>query len=222
MKRLVCILFASAGLLAAAAQAQSVSAPAAEEGNTWEFQTLDLWSGKMTSRMTRKTIGVAGEYARMLYETTEVGKTGEFIKPRVNEGTMRADLNSNVMYRGEKQERTTYKWPLEPGKKWTYQIKEDLPLAANASTPQVITNTTEVEAKGWEPVEVPAGKFKALKLVYKNSWSTENPVSKGIGISTSWYCPDIKTVVQSTFESFEADGSPQTRTKSQLIRYSAK
>ena len=222
MKRFICTLFAACCLLVSGAHAQSIAAPVAEEGNSWEFQTLDLWSGKTTSRMTRKTIGVAGEYARMLYETTDVGKAGEFIKPRVNEGTIRADLNSNIMYRGEKLERITYKWPLEPGKKWSYQIKEDLPLAANATTPQVITNNTDAEVKGWEVIEVPAGKFKALKLVYKNAWSTENPVSKGISISTSWYCPEIKTVVQSTYESFGADGSPQTRTKDQLIRYSAK
>jgi hypothetical protein len=222
MKRCIAMFLTSCCLAANVASAQSVSAPVAEEGNTWEFQTVDLWSGKMTSRLTRKTIGVSGEYARMMYETTDVGKAGEFVKPRVTEGTMRADLNFNVMYRGEKLERIAYKWPLEPGKKWSYQIKEDLPLAANATVPQVVTTNTDVEVKGWESIEVPAGKFKVLKLQYKNSWSTENPASKGITLATTWYCPEIKTIVQSTFESFGADGSPQTRTRDQLVRYSAK
>ena len=176
----------------------------------------------MTSRVTRKTIGVAGEYERMLYETTDVGRAGEFIKPRVVEGTIRTDLNTNVMYRGEKLERTSYKWPLETGKKWSYQVKEDLPLAANATTPQVFITNTDVEVKGWETVEVPAGKFKAIKLVYKTSWTTENPVSKGNSTNSTWYCPDVKTIVMSTYESFGIDGSPQTRTKEHLIRYSAK
>ena len=43
----------------------------------------------------------------------------------------------------------------------------------------------------WEDVEVPAGKFKALRLKYERSGSNRNAASE-----TIWYAPDAKVVVK--------------------------
>lgn len=205
-----------------AAQAQSVKAPLPVEGNNWEFKTIDMWSSKPISELTKNTIGVSGDYVRMYYEMRELARNGEFIKPQVTEATIRADMNETVMYHGDKMEKIWYKWPLEPGKKWESQVKVDYPASGNNTQVQVVTTTYKAEVMGWETVEVPAGKFKALKIVYKINWAIETPISNGSSTTMVWYSPETKCNVQNTFESFGADGSPQTRTRQQLVQYAVK
>ncbi|MFZ6816237.1 hypothetical protein ACO0K3_17330 [Undibacterium sp. Rencai35W] len=215
----VSALFSIVSLAAQPVQAQSVRAPAIVEGDTWEFRTINMWSSKPISQFSKKTIGISGEYARMFYETRTLGKGEEFVKPQVSEGTVRTDLNMTVMFKNDKMEQTWYKWPLEPGKKWEFQYKQEFPSATNSAQIQVSITNTKAEVIGWETVEVPAGKFKALKIVYKNSWTMDNPTSSGTTQNIVWYSPDTKSSVQTTFESFGADGSPQTRTNQQLTRF---
>jgi len=205
-----------------AVQAQSVEAPIPAQGDNWQFQTIDLWTSNLVSRTSKKTIGASGEYVRSFFETQSFGQNGEINKPNVSEGTTRADLNQVTMYHGEKQERTWYKWPLVPGKKWSYQLKEELPPTAITTQTRTLTTTVNTEVIGWETVEVPAGKFKAMKLIYKSSWVMDSPSITGTSTSILWYSPDAKSSVLSTYETFGADGSPQARTKTQLIHYQVK
>jgi hypothetical protein len=85
-----------------------------------------------------------------------------------------------------------------------------------------MTMTVNAEVTGWETVDIPAGSFKALKLIYKTNWSTDNPPLSGTSTGTAWYSPDAKLPVQVVYEVFGADGSPQTRTKTQLVQYQVK
>jgi hypothetical protein len=61
------------------AHAQSVEAPVFAAGNSWEYQTSDLWSNKLISRMSTKIVGVSGDFVRMSYETTNVGNKFEVV-----------------------------------------------------------------------------------------------------------------------------------------------
>jgi hypothetical protein len=47
------------------------------------------------------------------------------------------------------------------------------------------------KATGWEVVDVPAGKFKALRLEYQRSGSNRNAACESV-----WYAPDAKLVVK--------------------------
>jgi hypothetical protein len=199
--------------------AQSVDAPVFTPGGHWDYQNYDLWSNRLTSRLATKVVGVSGDFVRMQYETTNVGDKGELMKPTVTEATIRSELNAYTMFRGERMEKVFYKWPLEPGKKWTYQYKNDLPPTGTATTPQTMTTNVNAEVVGWETIEVPAGKFKVLKIIYKANTITENPFSTAASTSMQWYSPDVKGEVQSSFEAIGADGMPQARTMRQLVQY---
>jgi len=210
-------LVAAISLTINSARAQSVDAPVLTAGLKWDYQTTDMWSNKLILRQSTRVIGVAGDYARMSYESTPVGAKFELTKPTTSEGTVRADLNSSATYRGEKMDKIWYKWPLELGKKWNYVVKTDLAPVGTSTQPQVMTSNFAAEVKSFESIEVPAGKFKAIKIVYKGNWSTENPAASGTSVSTSWYSPEAKNFVQYTYEAFGADGVPQTRTIQQLV-----
>jgi hypothetical protein len=203
------------------AQAQTAENPVYAGNEKWEYQTIDLWSNKLTSRITVKNLGISGNYLRRSFETINIASNGEITKPQFSEATVRADQNTTVMYRGEKMEKLWYKWPLESGKKWTFQVKTELPPTTTSALPQTMTMNTSVEVKGWEAVQVPSGKIKAIKLEYKSSWFTDSPTSGagGNSIGYSWYSPEIKSDVQNSYESFGADGSPQKRTLTQLVLF---
>lgn len=202
-------------------QAQSIEMPVVKEGDFWEYQMFDMWSGRMTGSFSKQVAGVMGEFVRVSYDSREISKTGEIGRPVQTDATLRADMNSTAMVGGQKYDKIYYKWPLSVGQHWTSQFKSDL---ANAGSPsQVMTTTLESEAKEWETITVPAGKFKTIKIVTKGSWTVGTPVSSsGTYTAVRWYSPDAKAEVQYTYDAFGADGTPLTRTKQQLSTYTLK
>ena len=103
----------------------------------------------------------------------------------------------NRLYSIEKDRRIPYQgrnrrllnFPLEIGKSW--KDKYD-------------TYFETFTALGWEEIEVPAGKYKALKLEYKQGKGEERAgrTSKE-GKAWYWYSPDVKYMVKCQYERSE-------------------
>lgn len=195
---------------AGSAKADTINQPTFESGDIWEYKTTDLWSSRVTSQYTKKVIGTLNDYVRFEY----VAATNP---PQTNEVTQRADLNTTVVFKGEKMEKTLYKWPLFPGKKWSFRYMDESGSGASA---RVTTYNTEAEVKDWETVDTPAGRIKAVKITYLTNWN--NSQVSGRSTYTTWYSPQVKGAVQSTFETFGADGTPGERTTTQLMRFGTK
>lgn len=84
----------------------------------------------------------------------------------------------------EWQEFQIYKWPLVEGAKWTWRF----PTATYPNADWGVT------VRGWETVDVPAGRFRALRLdLAYNDLSFK--VAFGITRSI-WYAPDVKRHVR--------------------------
>lgn len=215
------LMLAACLVIAPTAHAQSVPSPKPAAEDTWSYNTIDLWSSRELGQMTLKTIGVDDDYIRLFIESKANTGNGELMMPKAFETTGRADMNSVTMFRGEREEKIMYKWPLEPGKKWTFQIRQEVPVNNTEpdSESQVLTNQFEAEVKGWETIDTPAGKFKAIKTVYKNKWSLEHNPANGLVVITSWYSPQVKREVQSISETFTPEGMPEARTRQQLLSY---
>jgi hypothetical protein len=84
---------------------------------------------------------------------------------------------------------------LEIGKKW----KNEYRMKRNDSGTTFYSMPVTVE--GWEEVEVPAGKFNALKVVNHGSYAVD---SAGSSFSSSltetfWYVPSVKRFVRREF-----------------------
>lgn len=117
--------------------------------------------------------------------------------------------NLNVKYRLEGNKREKYNdlrkkilnFPLVLGKQWSDLIQYDSQGATFNRMAVEVSETFRV--LGWEEVEVPAGKFKAIKLEYKcepkwrtgMGWITGN-VSKAL----YWYSPEVKNYVKCQYE----------------------
>lgn len=212
----------SMAFVAQVAMAEVVDMPVVKEGESWEFQTYDAWSGRMTSTASKQVIGTMGEFVRVSYDSREISKTGDVGRPVQNDATLRADMNATVVVGGQKYEKIYYKWPLEVGKRWSSQFKTEVP-ASSLSPASTTMTTMDSEVKEWETVTVPAGKFKTLKIVTKATWTVGNSVSPGGSFTiTRWYSPETKSDVLYTYDSFGADGAPLTRNKQQLSTYNLK
>jgi hypothetical protein len=72
-----------------------------------------------------------------------------------------------------------------------------------------------VKVVGWEEVEVPAGKFNALKLVAEGTWQRLDGKGKASGWSrnTVWYVPEVKRWVKTLYE------DAQGKTGEELVFY---
>ena len=80
--------------------------------------------------------------------------------------------------------RLHYVWPMHVGQTWDQTTLEERPVARQ-TTERVDTVSVEAE----ETVTVPAGTFKALKLVYRNKKTNAIRYE-------AWYSPELKQVVK--------------------------
>jgi hypothetical protein len=117
--------------------------------------------------------------------------------------------NLNVKYRLEGNKRKEYRdlrkkilnFPLALGKQWSDLIQYDAQQTTINRAAVEVSETFRV--LGWEEVEVPAGKFKAIKLEYK----CEPKLRSGMGWTTHdvskalyWYSPEVKNFVKCHYE----------------------
>ena len=124
---------------------------------------------------------------------------------RRDEGPPIRDRSRRQSYELPWQVATWLDWPLEVGKRW----KVEIPLAAGI-------RVWEARVKGWEEIEVPAGKFKVIQIVYD---MVANPDPLVTWQATAWYAPSVKTFVKKTdFGQYEASFAIRRDTR-ELQRY---
>lgn len=136
-------------------------------------------------------------------------------------------------------------FPLAIGKTWRVDYTEENPSAQHAREHFEIP----YRVIGWEQVTTPAGKFKALKIEAKGSWTadvmprtqtnstvvqnmgqrallTQNSVQaarrvEGRIYKEFWYVPDKKRWVKSLEEIYGSDGALSQREESELTAFHA-
>jgi len=126
----------------------------------------------------------------------------------------KSTLNKVFSVQGKKRDpykgnqRRLLDFPLTIGKTWKDTYSQALKWEDNPGryTGSSLGDETQIfetyKVLGWEEVEVRAGKFKAVKIEYKKSWS-----SPGTGMvegkASYWYSPEVKCVIK-----YQYDKSP--------------
>jgi hypothetical protein len=219
--------------------AEPVESPSIKSGDSWIYRSTTE-KGRAGSTQTRQEIVVTRVTSSSVYWTTkEPGSTQvpkEFISP--------ADWSRARSVNG--QETVVNKplaFPLSPGQKWDLSYSEDHPNRVHKSE-QWHSKYTVV---GFEPVEVPAGKFNALKIEAEGNWVAQlEPtvaVAQGAQVSASattmvtqsrkisdstvtgrfykafWYAPEVKRWVKSTEEYYGSGGERSESYATELESY---
>jgi len=137
-----------------------------------------------------------------------------------------------------------FEFPLSIGKTWELEYTDDHPTNKNHSSE---TRHLKYRVVGWEDVEVPAGKFKALKIEADGVWTgqvaprvtavstTEAGAQGSTAVAHSehvtaetvtgrlyqayWYAPEVKREVKSIEENYDTHGVRSARFTNELENF---
>ncbi|MCU1741919.1 MULTISPECIES: hypothetical protein [Pseudomonas] len=151
------------GLMCGSAYAQSVDAPSLKAGDSWVYaETVETGPQGFSSKNTLMTVERVSSQT-MLVSSKQDGSN----QPPV-ESLTGLDWSRSRDINGKQQVvNRPLAFPLSEGKTWTVEYTELNPNRQHSS--ETIHNDYVVT--GWENVEVPAGKFKALKIESEGQWS---------------------------------------------------
>jgi hypothetical protein len=199
---------------------QSLDSPSTKAGDTWTYRTTSE-KGPAGSTQSHQEIVVSHITSSSIYYTShEVGSTQkpiEFISPTDWSRVRNVDGAETVVNK-------PFSFPLYPGKTWEIAYTESQPNKRGQSEQRKSKHTVV----GFEPVEVPAGKFNALKIEAEGRWTIETEpaaiVAQGAHAATVqskatvpstatgrfykafWYVPEVKRWVKSIEEYFSSGG----------------
>ncbi|MEO8922056.1 MAG: hypothetical protein ABI330_04395 [Caldimonas sp.] len=148
-------------------------------GDTWSWQQADDRTHVKEPTRYLTVVGVQGE--KMLSNGAQEFRLSDYY---VDGGYPLPGSNRKVVARPWRV------WPLEVGKKWTFDMDWIRQDGVTGHTRQ------DVQVVAFEEVEVPAGKFMAFRIVHKGFYSNSNNASAKQD-DTYWYAPDLKVDVKS-------------------------
>lgn len=102
-----------------------------------------------------------------------------------------------------------YSFPMRPGDRRTI----DFQVMRPRTNIIMFHAKMDVTVVGWETVEVPAGKFRALKVTAEGVWQQANGSGAHVQQITHWYSPEVKRWVK--FEGI----NPKSSLSEELISY---
>ena len=216
MMRVATFLFLSA-IACSNALAQSpapVERPEFVIGDRWVFRQIDLYNNEEVSKWENKVTGQHDDsvrFAGVTLANKDAAKVGKSYKASASRSTLTFG-NSQIVEGKE----VRFDFPLEVSKTWKYDYKTRRNDGNGFTTFRV-----DAKVEGWENVEVPAGKFKALKVTHTSAYSSETggQTYSGQVLKTYWYSPEVKQEVK--YEYLErANGGDRGRIE--LVEYEVK
>ena len=159
---------------------EKVEAPVWNVGDKWVFNlgTVEV----LAADENNYTVKFSG--STLIEEATVIYERSTFKITQILEGKRKQK------YRGTKS--SILNFPLSPGKTWKDNSTGRRPGATAGDGDRQVLEKLHV--LGWEDVEVKAGKFKTIKLEYKQHVITGGrPLEAG---AWCWYSPDVKYLVK--------------------------
>lgn len=176
--------------------------PVFQEGDTWRIQ-IDRNNQMVSSTATLEgvvEIKIVQGQARIFQiegnQKTEI--------PIQSDGSAQTTLR----WIGKSEQRQDLKFPLSVGQNWSYEYKTR-PVGARQDQSRAV----EVNVVGIEEVTVPAGTFRAYKLVKADRGNRAN---SGTSTSIYYYSPETRSIVKSRTEAGAGTGT----TESHLVKFS--
>lgn len=184
--------------------------PAVKPGDRWVYQKIDLWNKK---QIGRPNVTVAFASKDVINVVMRRGKE-EIDVAFTSEWNLVNDFNSGVY----NPHSGLLKFPLQAGASYRtrYEITRLRQGAYRVNVDAVM------KVVGWEEVQVPAGKFRALKIVGNGTYQRRDVLSNGQNRWEIWYSPQVKRWVKWTFESTDSRGQRAAYETDELVEFKLK
>ena len=110
------------------------------------------------------------------------------------------------------------RFPLHPGKTYIshYEVRR---MRQGAHRTRSVAKMRVV---GWETVEVPAGRYKALKIEGEGEYQRQDVFAAGRMRWQIWYAPEARRWVRFTYEDTDSRGQASQRFTEELIELKLK
>jgi hypothetical protein len=231
---------AATSLLANITVAQTVGQPALQPQDTWRYLRTTETRPEIWRQVHFEGTVLRSSASTMLIQNREVDS------PNPPREILIGQDWSNFRSLGGKETvvHRPFTFPLSVGKSWDLEFTDDHPNNKSHSSE---TRRLKYRVVGWEDVEVPAGKFKALKIEADGSWSGEiapkttaiaatqaaaqgtTAVAQTVKIRAEtvtgrlyqayWYAPEVKREVKSVEENYDTSGVRSARFTNELESY---
>ena len=193
----------------AAQPAAPVERPAVKIGDRWTYRRFDYDANQPRGSYELRVVLV--ERGLILVVGTQKGKEGE------SDTTFTADWNA-VTTSGRVFNPHTgwFRFPLQVGA--TYGAKFDVMFPKKEGAEA--RNERTVKVVGWEEVVVPAGRFRALKIVAEGTFQRlDNPSAFGTSRNVIWYVPEIRRWAKFTLENRPKGRGKGEHSGEELVEY---
>lgn len=210
---IVCLCFMLAQISPALAQSAPLNKPDIKVGDRWMYRVVNMYNNEVTSKFEQKITDVNGDEIKLdqkTFSSNAEDNVGRVAERKADRATW--TFPDSRIFEGSF---VFLAFPLEVGKTW----KNEYQRRRNDSGTTAFSSPVKVE--GWEEVEVPAGKFKALKVAHSGFYSTQTVSGawKGSTAQTVWYSPEVKKFVKLEFDDSNKGGD---KTRTELIEYEVK
>ncbi len=154
-----------------------VQAPVWNIGDKWKLtDDVTIIVANADERSYAVKYLTAGGESILIYEKSSLNRLGIMDKAK------------QIPYEG--RNKRLFNFPLEIGKSWKDKFSSKAAL-------KEYTYLETFTVLGWEDIVVPAGKFKTIKIEYKQS-SSDEPAKEGR--LWYWYSPDAKYMIKCQYE----------------------
>jgi hypothetical protein len=230
----------AAALFANIAFAQTAAQPMLQSQDTWTFRRTTETQPNVWRQMHFQGTVLRSSASTTLMQNREVDSPNP---PR--EILIGSDWSSFRSLSGKETiVHRPFTFPMSVGKIWDLEFTDDHP---NNKSHKSETRKLKYRVVGWEDVEVPAGKFKALKIEAEGSWSGEiaprttastatqagaqgtTAVAQTVNVTAEtvtgrlyqayWYAPQVKREVKSVEENYDTNGVRNARFTNELESY---
>ena len=185
-----------------------IVSPVLSAGQQWTYRRVDLWRKREIERfrqeflMPDEALWIVRWNILNSDNQARMGSiTGEIFDPRYHSF---ADARLNGHYE-------PLRFPLKEGKTWTFTY------SMPGSNQLKVTQTATV--RGWEEVNVPAGRFSALRISHEGNYSATDGLFSWSGriSETYWYSPDARRVVKREYRDTSGEGLLWDQWRDELV-----
>ena len=187
------VLLPLLSFLALAASAQAIPRPEVKKDDSWTYRGTNAVGPGQHIYVTEVTH--VDEKTIITVTTVTDGKDIATVKnAREIDSTWTRDWNAIITHTGRiyVPHAGTFKFSLEVGS--AHDISYELRQRRDART--LLSGVGRGEVVGWEDVEVPAGKFRALKVKQRANWQVPGVTRPSIFDIVFWYVPEIRRWVK--------------------------
>ena len=216
MKHALLILMLSVPFIAQAADPWQIDKPSFAPGEEWGYRRFDLWKNNEIERWQQTVTSVIGDH--VVLEWNVVDSEDDTRKGSISEEFLDAGTLGFFDTKAIQGKHIPLAFPLFPGKTWSFTYKFD-PEKNNS---MYIHQKARVE--GWETVRVPAGEFRALKVVHTARYNMTDEKHYWGGYTwsgdireTYWYAPEAKRVVRMEYSDTGYENAPNDKWRDELV-----